>query len=51
MTAGGHSNEVVDMAWEPDGEFLVSSSLDQTTRIHAPWVRKDCDDVSDIYNS
>lgn len=39
VTVGGHFGEVVDLCWEPDGEFLVSVSMDQTTRIHAPWIR------------
>ena len=38
-TIGGHYGPVQDIAWEPsDGEFLASVSVDQTTRIHAPWV-------------
>nr|XP_012148486.1 PREDICTED: probable elongator complex protein 2 [Megachile rotundata] len=33
----GHFAEVVDLCWEPNGRFLVTASVDQTTRIHAPW--------------
>lgn len=39
VTVGGHFGEVNDLGWEPQGEFLVSVSSDQTTRIHAPWPR------------
>ncbi|RZB40823.1 elongator complex protein 2 [Asbolus verrucosus] len=37
VTIGGHFGEVTDLAWEPQGEFLMTVSSDQTTRIHAPW--------------
>ena len=41
-TISGHYDHVQDISWEPNGEFLVSVSTDQTTRIHAPWVHKGC---------
>ncbi|KAG5896915.1 hypothetical protein JTB14_028143 [Gonioctena quinquepunctata] len=37
VTLGGHFSEVVDCAWEPNGEYLITVSADQTTRIHGPW--------------
>nr|CAD7458433.1 unnamed protein product [Timema tahoe] len=39
VTVGGHFAGVVDLAWEPGGQFLMSAGADQTTRLHAPWVR------------
>lgn len=33
----GHFKEVRDISWEPNGEFLLSTSVDQTTRIHGCW--------------
>ncbi|XP_055604849.1 elongator complex protein 2 [Uranotaenia lowii] len=34
---GGHFEAARDLVWEPRGEFLVSLSADQTTRIHGCW--------------
>lgn len=39
IVVGGHFNEVRDLCWEPEGEFLLTTSADQTTRCHAPWRR------------
>lgn len=33
----GHFKEVKDIAWEPRGDFLISTSTDQTTRVHSCW--------------
>ena len=44
---GGHFDAVQDIAWEPEGgEFLLSVSTDQTTRLHALWNTKDAAKVS-----
>lgn len=37
---GGHFAEVRDLCWNPNGEYLLTVSADQTTRCHAPWRRK-----------
>ncbi|XP_023297424.2 probable elongator complex protein 2 [Lucilia cuprina] len=37
VNVGGHFGEVRDLAWEPQGEYVMSVSADQTTRIHSPW--------------
>lgn len=36
---GGHVKEVKGIAWSPDGSYLLSTSSDQTTRLHAEWKR------------
>ena len=35
----GHSSSVQDICWNPSGTFLLSTSLDQTTRLWAEWNR------------
>ncbi|KIW75728.1 hypothetical protein Z517_10471 [Fonsecaea pedrosoi CBS 271.37] len=36
---GGHTNSVNGICWSPDGTYLLSTSSDQTTRLHAEWKR------------
>ena len=38
LGVSGHFKEVQDMAWTKDGSCLLSTSSDQTTRLHARWV-------------
>ncbi|PFH51457.1 hypothetical protein AMATHDRAFT_142786 [Amanita thiersii Skay4041] len=39
----GHRGPVKGLAWSPGGEYLISTGLDQTTRIHAPISEKGID--------
>ncbi|CAI7677925.1 unnamed protein product [Penicillium manginii] len=35
----GHVRSVNGVQWEPSGGYLLSTSSDQTTRLHAQWLR------------
>eukprot|EP01125_Pyxidicula_operculata_P019929 TRINITY_DN725_c1_g2_i1.p1 TRINITY_DN725_c1_g2~~TRINITY_DN725_c1_g2_i1.p1 ORF type:complete len:903 (-),score=225.84 TRINITY_DN725_c1_g2_i1:8-2644(-) len=39
ITVAGHFDEVRDIAWEPNGDYLVSVGKDQTTRVWGQWKR------------
>ncbi|KAK7049584.1 Elongator subunit elp2 [Paramarasmius palmivorus] len=37
---GGHSGQVKDLDWSPNGAYIISAGLDQTSRIHGPIMRE-----------
>ncbi|EGX92408.1 RNA polymerase II Elongator subunit [Cordyceps militaris CM01] len=37
LGVSGHTKAVTGVAWARDGAYLLSTSLDQTTRLHAQW--------------
>jgi elongator complex protein 2 len=37
----GHTQPVMGIAWSKEGDYLLSTSSDQTTRLHATWKRDD----------
>lgn len=44
IVISGHFSEVRDLCWNVGGEYLLTVSSDQTTRCHAPWIRKNKSD-------
>ncbi|MCJ1276911.1 hypothetical protein MMC21_004718 [Puttea exsequens] len=37
LAISGHTKSVNDVVWSKDGSYLLSTSSDQTTRLHATW--------------
>ncbi|XP_074135329.1 elongator complex protein 2 isoform X2 [Sminthopsis crassicaudata] len=46
VVISGHFDSVQDLRWDPEGEFIVTVSADQTTRLFAPWRKKNNSEVT-----
>ncbi|XP_077404397.1 elongator complex protein 2 isoform X6 [Vanacampus margaritifer] len=40
VVLSGHFDAVQDLSWDPEGEFVISVSSDQTARLFTPWRSK-----------
>lgn len=41
LSITGPFKEITDIVWSPNGEYFMATSLDQTTRLLAPWKHDD----------
>ncbi|KAI8052937.1 WD40-repeat-containing domain protein [Syncephalis plumigaleata] len=41
VCVGGHFKSVQGLVWHPKGQYILSTSLDQTTRLFGPWIKND----------
>ncbi len=41
----GHTLPITGIAWSRDGDYLLSTSSDQTTRLHSKWKRFNADGI------
>lgn len=46
IVISGHFDGVQDLIWDPEGEFIITTSTDQTTRLFAPWKKKNQSQVT-----
>ncbi|XP_078543812.1 elongator complex protein 2 isoform X1 [Lissotriton helveticus] len=46
VVISGHFNSVQGLRWDPEGDFIVTVGLDQTTRLFAPWKKTDQSQVT-----
>jgi len=45
ITISGHFGDIEDFDWDPEGEFAITASTDQSTRLFAQWKRDDGEDT------
>ena len=48
LIPSGHFGFVTDLTWDPNGDFLLSTSKDQTTRLYSLWTTKSAKKLGDV---
>ncbi|KAM9823630.1 elongator complex protein 2 [Neosynchiropus ocellatus] len=46
VVTSGHFDEVQDLSWDPEGDFIITVSSDQTARLFTPWRSKGSKEVT-----
>ncbi|MCO5578076.1 hypothetical protein L7F22_031914 [Adiantum nelumboides] len=50
LVPSGHAGFVSDIAWAKNGQFLLSTSHDQTTRLYASWNKSKTDGTRNVWS-
>ncbi|KAK4012582.1 hypothetical protein OUZ56_024822 [Daphnia magna] len=46
VVCSGHFDSVEDFIWDPSGDFAITVSVDQTSRLHAPWIQESNEEIT-----
>ncbi|KAI9553395.1 hypothetical protein GHT06_021298 [Daphnia sinensis] len=46
VVCSGHFDSVEDFIWDPSGDFAITVSVDQTSRLHAPWIQDSNEEIT-----
>ncbi|XP_057378508.1 elongator complex protein 2-like isoform X2 [Daphnia carinata] len=46
VVCSGHFDSVDDFIWDCSGDFAITVSIDQTSRLHAPWIQESNEEIT-----